>query len=110
MGERFGGRQKGTPNKTTRKFKDALTAVYEDIGGNAALADWARENRGDFYRLCSKLIPIESGQTGNAFAGGVTIVIGQVENKKSEWAERVIEPLPAQVDAIAVKVDDEEDD
>jgi hypothetical protein len=54
-----GGRVKGTPNKVTKTFKDAVRTVYEDIGGNAAFAEWARENPGDFYRIASRLIPVE---------------------------------------------------
>lgn len=56
-----GGRQKGTPNKVTRQFKDAVRIVYDEIGGHEAFAEWARENRGDFYRIAAKLIPAESG-------------------------------------------------
>ena len=60
-GIKTGGRKKGTPNKVTAKFKDAVQIVYDEIGGHEAFADWARENRGDFYRIAAKLIPAESG-------------------------------------------------
>ena len=55
---RVGGRQKGSLNKVTAKFKEAVQIVYEDIGGHAAFAQWAKENPGDFYRISSKLIPV----------------------------------------------------
>jgi hypothetical protein len=79
-GRKTGGRQAGTPNKITATFKDAVRIVYEDIGGNAAFAAWARENPGDFYRIASRLIPTEIANTTSAFgANGVTINIGVVD-------------------------------
>jgi len=56
---RVGGRQKGSVNRITRAFKDAVRVVYDDIGGHAAFAAWARENPGDFYRIAARLIPSE---------------------------------------------------
>lgn len=56
---RLGGRQKGTPNKVTAEFKNAVRIVYESIGGHAAFAQWAIENRTEFYRIASKLITTE---------------------------------------------------
>lgn len=89
-GRKTGGRQAGTPNKVTTAFKDAVRIVYEDIGGHKAFAAWAKENPGDFYRICSRLIPAESGARDQSIAfgaNGVTIVIGAVETPK--WADRV---------------------
>lgn len=59
QGQKTGGRQAGTPNKITAQFKDAVRIVYEDIGGNAALAAWARENPTEFYKIAARLIPTE---------------------------------------------------
>jgi hypothetical protein len=53
------GRQLGTQNRITTAFKDAVRTVYQDIGGDAAFAEWARANRGDFYRIASRMIPAE---------------------------------------------------
>lgn len=58
-GFKSGGRARGTPNKITTAFKDAVRTVYEDIGGHAAFAAWAKENPSEFYRICSKLISTE---------------------------------------------------
>jgi len=57
---KVGGRRKGTPNKLTGTFRDAVLIAYEDIGGHKAFAKWAAENRGDFYRICARLIPAEA--------------------------------------------------
>jgi hypothetical protein len=59
-GIKTGGRQAGTPNRITSQFKDAVRTVYEDIGGHAAFAEWAKANQGDFYRIAAKLIPTEA--------------------------------------------------
>jgi hypothetical protein len=58
-GHKTGGRQRGTPNKVTTAFKDAVRTVYKDIGGNAAFAQWAQDNPTDFYRIAARLIPTE---------------------------------------------------
>lgn len=71
-GMKTGGRTKGTPNKITAAFKDAVRVVYEDIGGHPAFASWARENPGDFYRIAARLIPTEVHSTGGA---GITVIL-----------------------------------
>ncbi len=60
QGKKTGGRQVGTPNKVTAIFKDAVRTVYEDIGGHAAFAEWAKEHPTDFYRIAARLIPTET--------------------------------------------------
>jgi hypothetical protein len=64
-GIKTGGRQKGTPNKMTTAAKDAFALAFDDIGGPDALAEWGRENRTEFYKLFSKLIPIDATVNGN---------------------------------------------
>ena len=64
QGQKTGGRQVGTPNKVTAIFKDAVRAVYEDIGGNTAFAEWAKENPTEFYRIAARLIPTEMASQG----------------------------------------------
>lgn len=54
-----GGRQKGTPNKVTQSVKEALEETFERLGGVAVLAEWARDNQTEFYRLWSKILPRE---------------------------------------------------
>ena len=66
QGQKTGGRQVGTPNKVTAIFKDAVRTVYEDIGGNAAFATWAKENPTEFYRIASRLIPTEMVTEGTS--------------------------------------------
>lgn len=56
-----GGRKKGTPNKLTASAKEAFAHAFEQIGGGGALAEWAQENRTEFYKLFARLIPTEIG-------------------------------------------------
>lgn len=64
-GERRGGRQKGTPNKTTASVKAALQSVYDQRGGDAAFLAWSNENPTEFYKLWGRQLPHEvSGPDG----------------------------------------------
>lgn len=64
-GQKTGGRQKGTPNKTTASVKAALMAVYDKRGGDKALLAWANANETEFYKLWGRMLPQEvSGPEG----------------------------------------------
>ena len=54
-----GGRQKGTPNKLTTTFREAVLLTYHNIGGHEAFSNWAAKNRTEFYRIAARLIPAE---------------------------------------------------
>lgn len=53
------GRTKGTPNRLTGAFRDAVLLAYENIGGHEAFSKWAAENPTEFYRIAARLIPTE---------------------------------------------------
>ena len=55
------GRTKGTPNKVGREVKEAFLMAFARIGGIDALTEWAMDpdNRTDFFKLLSKLLPTE---------------------------------------------------
>jgi hypothetical protein len=55
----FGGRPKGCKNKTTKSVKEALVAAYAAIGGDETLAGWAKQNKTDFYKIWSKMLPTD---------------------------------------------------
>lgn len=73
------GRPKGALNKTTRLFKEAIESVYADLqegsgGGNSHFLIWASDNPTEFYKLASKLLPVQvSGEDG----GAITVVINK---------------------------------
>lgn len=54
-----GGRQPGGTNKFTVTFRGAVQIVYHGLGGHAAFLEWAKNNQSEYYRIASKLIPLE---------------------------------------------------
>lgn len=63
-GERRGGRQKGTPNKTTIEVKEALIAAFDEMGGVKSLVKWGYENQTEFYKLWAKVMPTQLTVSG----------------------------------------------
>lgn len=60
------GRPKGAKNKTTTIMKEAMIAVYDDLQKDADpkkphahFIQWAKANDTEFYKLASKLLPIQ---------------------------------------------------
>lgn len=47
------------PNKLGAEVKENIVAVFTRLGSTAAMADWARENLTEFYKLYARLIPTE---------------------------------------------------
>lgn len=59
------GRPKGSQNKVTLSVKQALTDAFDCLGGVTALVRWARLNQTDFYKLWTRLLPLQiSGPDG----------------------------------------------
>lgn len=66
--DKTGGRQKGSPNKITKAFKDILTDTIHALEDNSdkgedeahtGLLEFAKNNPKEFYRIASKLVPQE---------------------------------------------------
>lgn len=53
------GRRKGVPNKMTQSAKEAFQQAFDSLGGAKNLATWARDNETEFYKIYSRLIPVE---------------------------------------------------
>lgn len=53
------GRPKGSPNRITRAFKEAVLEAFHQLGGTDGLAAWGRKNRTQFYQIAARLIPHE---------------------------------------------------
>lgn len=59
------GRKKGDVNKVTRSVKEALVECFDKMGGVEALVRWAKRNQTDFYKLWTRLLPIQiTGEGG----------------------------------------------
>jgi UV DNA damage repair endonuclease len=57
--KKTGGRKAGTENKLSGLAKDNIAAVFNRLGGTAGMAEWAIENRTQFYQIYSKLLPLQ---------------------------------------------------
>lgn len=77
-GKKWGGRKKGTPNKITTSVKESLVAVYERLGGDKAMYEWAQTNQAEFYRHWIKMLPTEVSADLNS-NGPIQIVWNQPE-------------------------------
>lgn len=58
------GRPKGSPNKATAVIKDAITSVYASLQEghpepHGHFLEWAKGSPTEFYKLASKLIPLQ---------------------------------------------------
>ena len=69
---KIGGRRRGTPNRLTTNFREAILLAYEKIGGHEAFAKWAAENQTDFYTLAARLIPTEAKSSDGE---GLTVIV-----------------------------------
>ncbi len=75
-----GGRKKGTPNKVTASVREGLEAAFAGLGGVDHMTNWAKENPTEFYKLLTKLIPVQvTGEEG----GPVELKISWSAPKKS---------------------------
>lgn len=64
-GVKTGGRKKGTINKFTASAKEAFQLAFDEMGGASELKAWALENQTQFYKLYSRLIPVDATINGN---------------------------------------------
>lgn len=79
------GRPKGTPNKLTKTVKEAFEIAFQNLQEQpgARLADWAKDNPTDFYRIAAKLIPAELNANVRGNLAGFLAGIGEGESKDS---------------------------
>lgn len=85
-GKKYGGRDKGTPNKVTasvrQAFKEAFDHLQQDTDSPAHLTNWGRANPKEFYQIAQKLIPQEiSGPEGGAVPVKINIEFVKPEEK-----------------------------
>lgn len=74
VGRKTGGRQPGTPNKTTQTVKAALEDAFDQLGGVERLVEWANEQPGEFFKLYAKLLPVQVSADLN-HKGSISIVV-----------------------------------
>jgi len=55
----------GAKNKVPQAAKENIQAVFVRLGGTKAMAEWANENKTEFYKIYSRLLPIQGpGENG----------------------------------------------
>jgi hypothetical protein len=62
-GQRFGGRQKGTPNKLSGDVRAMILAALNEVGGHSYLVEQARANPTAFLTLVGKILPMQVNTT-----------------------------------------------
>jgi hypothetical protein len=76
-GERRGGRQKGTVNKTTALLKDAILQAADKAGGKEGLVGYLRSqavlNPGPFMALLGKVMPFQIAGEGKDGTIGIKV-------------------------------------
>ena len=90
-------RPRGVPNKIGAQAKENIVAVFTRLGGTAAMADWARNNQAEFYRLYARLIPTDSAteisvREAKDFSDEELLAIIRAGQPQSELAEPEREP------------------
>ncbi len=86
-GNKTGGRQKGTPNKTTKSAKEAIAEAADRLGGAERLVAWVREepqNERVFWgTIYPKLLPLQvAGNADNPIRTVNEIVLRGVRPKE----------------------------
>lgn len=57
----------GAKNKISGQAKENIQAVFVRLGSTAAMAEWAKENKSEFYKIYARLLPIEGPGNDGAF-------------------------------------------
>jgi hypothetical protein len=65
--KKIGGKKKGSTNVKSVAIKEAFQLAFEGLGGAKGLMEWGKINKTEFYKLASKLIPVD------VTSGGKTI-------------------------------------
>lgn len=80
--KRYGGRQKGTPNRVTVEAKAAIEDAFAHLqnkpntDSRRDFRSWAEDNAGEFYKLLfPKLIPVQVNHADNE--GGKLVITWQ---------------------------------
>jgi hypothetical protein len=95
-GHKTGGRQKGTPNKTTALLKDAILKAAQDAGDgdlSAYLTKQAKENPGSFMTLLGKVLPLQVTGDGGGPVRVQAIDLSHLSDDDLDLLERIFGPL-----------------
>lgn len=83
------GRPPGSQNKTTIAAKQAFQEAFDGLGGVDALVKWGKKNDTEFYRLYSRLIPLDMKHSGSIG----TFDASKYTSNELDHLERALLPL-----------------
>ena len=102
------GRERGTANKVTRAFRDAMTVAFDEMGGTKGLVTWARSNRTEFYKLAVRLVPpgspVNIGPLEGSLADQAKTVVARISDGaiSPEQGSTIMQALSAQARVVEV--------
>lgn len=67
------GRRRGSPNRLTRTFREAMGLVFDRLGGEKHLLAWAKKYPTEYYRIKARMVP-----------PGHTVNIGRLEASRTK--------------------------
>ena len=79
------GRRGGIKGKAGVSAKENIMAVFTRLGGTAAMAEWAKNNQTEFYKLYGRLVPVEGPGQGGAHKFEITASWLQDAAKSRGW-------------------------
>lgn len=91
-GKRFGGRQKGTPNKVSASVKDAIIKAFDKAGGASYLLKIAKNDPRTFCALLGRIVPTE--------------IAGSLAVKDERTPEQIRASITAKAAALGIVIGD----
>jgi len=83
---RYGSIPAAAHNGPPEPVSSALSQAFDDIGGAAAFAAWAKQNPGQFYALYVKMLPRDFRAEVDA-KPGIEAIIQQIVDSRTQAAE-----------------------
>lgn len=77
-----GGRKVGSKNKLSATARENVICVFTRLGGTAYMAEWARENPSEFFRIYARLVPQEVKAMIDPNANTVNVAVSFIDPPK----------------------------
>jgi len=76
------GRRRGSTNRTTRAFREAVSEVFNALGGERHLLAWAKKHPTEYYRIYARMVP-----------PGSPVNLGRLTGTLAEQSKSVMEAM-----------------
>jgi hypothetical protein len=74
-------RPRGSKNKVQACARENVVCVFNRLGGTAYMADWARENPSDFFKIYARLVPQELKTAIDPNANEIRVTVTFVDSE-----------------------------